>query len=231
MKKKIIVLVFVFCHVFVLTAQKEIYISEDSTRTVTLQGISLNATGKKYFTSRISFRTQYDLNYFYETSISKPVTIMLYSGLSYYPIKKYRFNLSGTGASYTTNSDKYNSNYLALNLTIEPRYYFSLNKRTSERRGGLNSGWFIGLPLSVGIIINKPENYFIDENNEVINDNSLVLKNRIKYLGGLNIGYRYAITNKLFTEISSGMQYINNNDYYIDYHFSFNGKILLAYTF
>jgi len=229
--KKISIIVMLACIIVSANAQNEIYISVDSARTTSIKGISLCMTGKKYFTSRINFRTQYDANYFYEKSIFKPATMLFYGGLSYYQIQKEDYHWDASGYSSGTGLDTYNSNYLLFSLSIEPRYYFSLNKRISERRGGLNSGWFIGLPLSFSFILNNPENYYHNVKNELVNID-LSLKDHFRYSAGLNMGYRYAITNKLFGEAVLGLNYINCNDYYEDeYHLSLYGKLLIGYTF
>ena len=214
-----------------MEGQQEIYISSDPLQTTSIQGVSLSGEAKKYFTSLIAVRTRYDLSYFYEKAIAEKTTILFEGGFSYYQIRKEYFSLYNASTSYSNLNNKYNSNNLLFGLSIEPRYYFSLNQRATDKRGGLNSGWFIGLPLELSIILNKPASYYYNKDNLLINDNKLSGKDRLKYTAGLNLGYRYAVTNNLFAEAALGLTYINNNDFYVDYHWALFGKVSLAYSF
>lgn len=228
--KKYALLVVSLCAFISLEAQEEIYFSEDSTQTTTtLQGVSLSGKGNKYFTSLIELRTRYEMNYLYEKSFSKPITAVFNGFFSYHQVKKY-YPEYYSGVS-NDNEPTYNSDYLLFGLRVEPRYYFSLNSRTSDKRGGLNSGWFVGLPLEVAVILNKPQYYDHKDGNTWVSNNDLTFKDRLKYSVGFNVGYRYAITNRLFAEATLGLNYLNMEDYFFSYHWSLYGKIALAYTF
>lgn len=99
----------------------------------------------------------------------------------------------------------------------------------SALRGGLNSGWYIAVLLRVLTDL-VPASYYIYNGQTYQSvDSRFKFGVFIKYSAGLNIGYRYALTNSIFIEGAVGTGYQTYNFKYGD--FRVNGILKLAYTF
>jgi len=171
-----------------LFAQNEVYFSDEKPQTISMQGLAASFQGSIIPDNSAGYALS--LNYFYELRVMSKVTALFSGGF--------------TG----------NFNYTDLQIEAEPRYYFSLTERTSAKRGGLNSGWFISLPLNISSPLISEYASFADYFN---------------YKATLNIGYRYPLTNKWFLEGKAGgglMRNGGNEDLTI-----YNATLKVAYTF
>ena len=230
MKTKLLVTAF-FLNLFIISskAQEEVFFDNSSLTTTSIQGVALNSTIKKYFTERIGIRTAYDASYFYELKLAGRAVLSLSGGLMYYQVEKHVLDFDGFDSGYGYSS-QYNSDYLLAVIGVEPRYYFSINQRRTEKRGGLNSGWFVGMPFNLSYVINNPK-ILQKKNGELKDIDYLTFSNRIKYSVGVQFGYRHAVSNNLFAEMAVGLNYVNYNDWYSDYRLSVCAKVAVAYTF
>lgn len=95
-----------------------------------------------------------------------------------------------------------NSYSLGLKLGIEPRWYFSYKSRYQQGLAGLNSGWYISLPVTGGTTLISNSIYF---------NRPTTLYD--KYYASLSfapsLGYRQAFNKHFFLEAS--LKYLNAN--------------------
>ncbi len=148
-------------------------------------------------------------DYFYEMPVFHVASVIFNGGLS-------------TKGRYVRSYESPLFSNLHLHAGVEPRYYFSLTNRKSENRGGLNSGWFLALPLTINTALIYPDIYSEfgisrPEFGEFIN-----------YSAGLNVGYRYALTNRMFLEGALGGYFQSINFRQGSFHV--NALIKVAYT-
>ena len=216
--KKLFLFLFLFSTTHFISAQNEFYFSSDTVHTTSIQGVSLGAIAVLDLNSKYqkTYNYKLNLNYFNEISLAKRVTVGFDGGLIY----------------------NYNDYYRAISayLGAEPRYYFSLNKRTSTYRGGLNSGWFFGLPVEVltdikaytETVLYGSSGYGSGTKWE---EYKITPFKNYQYTASLNAGYRYAITNHLFMEAGLGIGYIIYNSNFKLGHPYLKTGLKVAYTF
>lgn len=191
-KRILLILVVILLINNISFAQQEVYISSNKERVESLHGFQLGLAGLAEFNSITSYNLKCSGAYFYEWAIVHPISVVFSGSLSSY----YR-QASGIVIPMFNNLDIY--------LQAEPRYYFSLAHRVSTDRGGLNSGWFAALPLSLSTPLVFAKTYRL--NGKVQRSSGYDGGIIISYGAGLNVGYRYAASNNIFIEGMLGGYY------------------------
>jgi hypothetical protein len=144
-------------------AQKEVYLTKEKPVVQNIHGFSADIQGSFVVDNTGGYTI--GLNYFNELKLAKRISNIFVGGFR------------GT------------SNYVNLDIGVEPRYYFNLKERTSADRGGLNSGWFLSLPIDFDMVMLSKNIKFGDS---------------FTSRGELNVGCRYPLTNKWFIEGKAG---------------------------
>jgi hypothetical protein len=181
MKLKLTILLAIFSlHAF---AQKEVYFADTSTvnkKVQSLQGFELNAIPNildndlKYVFGD-HFNISGYVGYFYEMPIAKTWSIIYTAG-----IHNVYFNNIVFIDEYTYS---YKKDYKVIpHIGIEPRWYYTFNKRFEEGKTNLNSGWFLGCPVSLEYPFSALQIH--------INP---------------SIGFRQSLTNHIFLEAEAGI--------------------------
>ncbi|MHB9140338.1 MAG: hypothetical protein ACYC25_00495 [Paludibacter sp.] len=242
MKKTLFPFSFLLIISFCISAQKEVYFNtakQEDIKVVSMQGIEIGSNFDpstiindiKY--NRQSFHIPINIGYFNEKRIAPTLTLISSAEIAYGYSKSAYSALNDT--MYNGNiSYIYKTSYsLGLNLSVEPRWYFSYKNRYTMGRAMLNSGWFLSLPVSYGITLLSNSEYF--------NKPTWLYD---KYYGSLSFspafGYRQAITKHLFLE--GNIKYLNgdfsfyekNKMFFITgplFFFSPTLSIKAAYTF
>ena len=214
--KKLSLVFITLLFVLAVHSQTEVYFSRDTLKVKSLQGASVETNNFWELGRSSSFNSLLEASYFYELRLADRVSLFMDAGLN----TSFRKSGSVTVPMFSQ---------LGIFMGVEPRYYLSLSQRKSALRGGLNSGWYVGVPLRALTDV-IPESYYIyDGQTYDFVDSHFKLGEYIKYSAGFNIGYRHALTNKLFIEGAVGGAYQTYNFKYGNFYL--NGVLKLAYTF
>ena len=154
MKSKLLVLLFIIC--LPVFGQKEVYFSDTvvaNKKIESLQGIEVSAIPNKLDNSIGGFWGKHFnisgyIGYFYEAPIARTLSLKFTTGLH-----NVSYNNKILGESYdyyyNFNDYTYKRSYLAIfHIGAEPRWYYSFDKRYEIGKSKLNSGWFLGCPVS-----------------------------------------------------------------------------------
>lgn len=202
--KKLIFPFLLFCGLASLHAQKEAYFTDEVKHTVSMQGIELNneLNYGLYLSPTQKYQINSSLQYFYEKALGKNFSIKLSGGLLLQNgrVLKYFYDDNGMWS----NGEYHFEQSYNVSVQVEPRYYFYLAQKKSENTAGLNSGWFVGLPVGLWYQM-SPSTYksynFMTRNYD---NEKYSLIERLPFHGGINLGYRYAFTNKWIVEGAFG---------------------------
>ena len=168
-----------------VSAQKELYFSDkdrDSISISDLQGFSFDfADGHGITAGGLT------VSYFNEHKLSSTTSLILSGGITNSMYIKSIIN--PVGDPYYSTRPQINYGYgLQINLLTEPRWYFTYkNRYLKGSKTALNTGWFIGLPFEM--------------NSSVLNSTQPLCLNLFLVP---TLGYRYALSNKLFLEAQAG---------------------------
>ncbi len=200
-------------------AQKETFFADKTSAPVSisnLQGITaeveMQVYGKNY-SPRTYFPVK--ISYFNEIKLGKTTSVMFSGGITgMRHLLDYTF-IPYDPANQTVGyfgDEKYGLG-LQLSVAVSPRWYFALNKATSNRKDTkLASGFYLGLPfelLSTTLNANEKVKVFLN----------------IKP----TLGYRYAINEHLFAEASAGVSI--NRTYFKQYVKPFFADFKIGYAF
>ena len=106
----------VFCCCSTSYAQTEVYISKDTARVETLQGIAITSNEVWKLGKSSSFNSLLEASYFYELRLADRASLFMDAGLN----TSFRKSGSVTVPMFSQ---------LGIFMGIEPRYYFSLSRR------------------------------------------------------------------------------------------------------
>lgn len=197
MKRILFTITLLLVTIFASFAQKETFFADKTSAPVSisnLQGITAEVEMKVYknsISSAILFPVK--ISYFNEIKLGKTTSVLFSGGIT-----GLRSMLDYTIRPYDpitqTGGDIFDLKYglgLQLSVAAEPRWYFNYKDRVMNGRNTrLNSGLYFGMPVE---LTTTPLN------SKVPLQLSLNLKP--------TIGYRYAITNKMFVEASTGVSF------------------------
>lgn len=212
MKSKIIILLFIAS--LPAFGQKEVYFSDTvvaNKKIQSLHGIEVSAIPNKLGNSfRSTFGDHFNISgyigYFYEGPIARTLSIIFTAGIhnvSYMKIIYYNYNY------YNLNDYTYERSYKAIfHIGAEPRWYYSFNKRYDIGKSRLNSGWFLGCPVSI--------EYFSNAQLHITP----------------SLGFRQSLSNHLFLEAEAGVGTVRYL-FELNKQFSFDHFVSakIAYTF
>jgi len=241
-------------------AQKEVYFNNTASEDIkvqSLQGIEVSSSIDPVYSiqnaSHSAINPNIYVGYFNEKRMASSWTLNTTVGLNciFYEKPIYvlqtdsSFNGNGgygsnsSRVSYMTfngqhyRADEYSTGFaLGLEVGVEPRYYLGFKDRYVLGKTSLNSGWFLSFPLSFNTnLLQSPEPLF--------NQGWLPGIFSVNAAFRPTLGYRRAITKKLFIEGSMGagarMGYGNNTYNYKYYFFGpsldTQIKLKVAYTF
>jgi hypothetical protein len=191
-------------------AQKEVYFADTITanqKVQSLHGIEISLNPYKLgYPEGAAFGELFNISgyigYFNEMSIAKTGVMVFTLG-----IHNVLYDKIIVIDDYTITWEK--DYFVFLHVGIEPRWYYTFNKLYEEGKSRLNSGWFLGLPLS----LENPYHVF-------------------QLHMTPSLGFRSAFSNHLFLETSAGTGlylYLNQSpirpvlDYFV--------TLKIAYTF
>lgn len=150
------------------------------------------------------------LGYAYEKAVAKTWTLRLTAGLHTVYGDNVRITPDNQVA-WVKQTD------LIGKVGIEPRWHYTFKQRFAAGQGGLNAGWFLGIPLSMELSYNK--NYAV-------------------YTKTLNLlptwGYRSSLTPHLYWECSAGVGvywYLGQSTNLLDPRLDYSLRLGLTYTF
>jgi hypothetical protein len=211
MKRTCILTFFIYISILGISAQKEVYFADkirDSISISSLKGVSASiSTGDVQTISSLTFQ------YFNELKLNGTTSLTLGAGIIN---SVYIKSISYPDGGYYYSSPVIEYGYgIQFNVFAEPRWYFTYkNRYLKGAKTTLNSGWFIGLPLELNTSVLNSDKPF--------NPHLLVAP---------TIGYRYALSNKLFIEGQLGCGFNNFLGSYYSFGVMPYLKIKAAYIF
>lgn len=198
-----------------LLGQREVYFADSivaNKKIESLHGLEMSLIPNKSETSIGSFfGDNFNISgyfgYFYEAPISRIFSLKMATGLHNLFYNKVIFEEGHDYYSY--NDFTYERSYKAIfHIAVEPRWYYSFDKRYDIGKSRLNSGWFIGCPVS----------YEYSSNSQLYITPSL--------------GFRQSLSNKIFIEADAGVgveRYLFAINKQLRFDYFISAKI--AYTF
>jgi len=121
------------------------------------------------------------IGYAYEKAVAKTWTLRLTAGLHTVYGDNIRITPSNQG-EWVKQTD------LIGQVGVEPRWHYTFKQRYASGRGGLNAGWFLGMPLSMELSYNR---------------DYAVYNKTLRLLP--TWGYRSSLTPRLYWECAAGV--------------------------
>jgi len=250
MKQVLVTIALLFISYLSVSAQKEVYFNTakpEDIKVESMQGIDIESSFSPIsIINNLTYQSKsgsfpLSIGYFNEKRIAScwTLTTRIWFNNNFIKIPQYisdndPANFNDTMYYSTSQTiDSYKFVYrLYLGISIEPRWYFSYKNRYTMGRANLNSGWFLSLPVSIGVtIINTYKQPVSEYWSKQTNYGGLVFSPVL--------GYRQAISNHLFLEGdivllngSIGFSKIDNKFIiYPSLHITAGISIKAAYTF
>lgn len=162
--------------------QKEVYFTDTNVankKVIPLQGIEVSFIPNKLGnTLKYAFGDYFNISgyigYFYETPIARTWSMIFTAGIHNVLYNKINYTDS---YNYTFEKDYYG----IFHIGAEPRWYYSFDKRNEEGKTQLNSGWFLGCPISLEYPFGVLQMHMTP-----------------------SLGFRHSLTNHLFLEAGAG---------------------------
>jgi len=234
--KQIILYIFFISFALDIHAQKEEFFTnlpKDSVKVASLKGFHVSTSLYPY---DIIFFQSYNpaiaLGYFNERRIAPTITLSSSAKLLYSSYSTLKLT-DTTTVFNNSNSEKINVYNVNLELSMEPRWYFSFKSRAQLGLAQLNSGWYLAAPLNyiTKLYSNAPKL-------------NLPYYKSYKSFGYLNLapslGFRQSIGNRLFVEGDVSIfnfaqsYYSENNKFEVSPFYNYFNTVLsfkIAYTF
>jgi len=203
---------FIVIFIFFLSAysQKEVYFNTKKPEDIKVESLhgfeaGLSLLPGDYYYGLLSFPNNFNpslyVGYFHEKRIADCWTLNLTVGLHNIAMKSPNLQMisDSINGTYIGGLGSKTSYGLALELGLEPRWYWGYKSRYQFGKAQLNSGWFLSFPLLFQTtILHTPE--------PIIHSGWLPRD----YYTGLfifmpTVGYRKAVTKQWFLEGSFGM--------------------------
>ena len=173
---------------FEAQAQKEVFFTSKSSDSISITSFNGLRIGSNFYISSGGSYIPIRVGYFDELKLGATSSLIL-SGdlLGSRSVKSIVSNNNAIGYSY--NQQFIYGFGLQLSVTAEPRWYFDFkNRALREYKTNLNSGFYVGLPIELF--------------SNVINFGYQL---QLNLFTTPSLGFRYAITNKIFVEANVGL--------------------------
>ena len=186
-------------------AQKEVFFSDTSRDSISiskLEGIQFGVSFLPTYTTPII-----EFGYFRELKLSKTISLTVKGSLEniIYKRNHYKVYISALMDSVVGDEKTDTKSDFQFSLSLEPRWYFNYVKRhLNGVKTDLNSGWFLGMPVKFRSSIFSPQNFFIPQTgyNDLFSPSISVTLLNNEVTVSPQVGYRYALSKKLFIETS-----------------------------
>lgn len=164
MKRILLFVSIISCLFGSISAQKEVYFSTiepDSIKVESMNGILIQSNFNPLgFFNKFSKSVPLSIGYFNEKRIAPTWTLISSAEIGCGFFKEPELlNLDSAYASYGS-SLTYKTRYsVGLNFGLEPRWYLGYKSRYQKGIAGLNSGWYMSLPVAVGTTLISNSTY------------------------------------------------------------------------
>ena len=222
MKQVLVTIAVLFSCYLSVSAQKEVYfdtIKTENIKVTSLKGIeiSLNVEPFTLINNILNVNTKeisipLHIEFFNEKRILPTWTLITRIGLvntlsSYYNFIPIHDSIDNSYTYDPTNFRKIYSYSLAINLGIEPRWYWGYKNRVQMGKANLNSGWFLALPVS----LQMPLPIYLHTAMQVTPTYTVInkwIKDYFNVYGSVSptVGFRQAISNRWILEGSAGLK-------------------------
>jgi len=211
-------------------SQKEIFFNNTPVKDIkveSLQGVEVNFTNTQSLSNKAIY-----IGYFNEKRISSEWTLNSTIGLYNVFGKRRILELINDSLNYYIATPNYKNIYtLALGAGIEPRWYWGYKNRFQSGKARLNSGFFLSFPLSVTTtLLQTPDPIFNPKWTPAF------FNLNISFIP--TVGYRQAISERLFLEGSIGLglysviyKYPNTGISFLSPDLNLQFKLKAAYRF
>ena len=211
-------------------SQKEIFFNNTPVKDIkveSLQGVEVNFTNTQSLSNKAIY-----IGYFNEKRISSEWTLNSTFGLYNVFGTRRILELINDSLNYYIATPNYKNIYtLALGAGIEPRWYWGYKNRFQSGKARLNSGFFLSFPLSVTTtLLQTPDPIFNPKWTPAF------FNLNVSFIP--TVGYRQAISERLFLEGSIGLglysviyKYPNTGISFLSPDLNLQFKLKAAYRF